>query len=63
MNSQESKDFIRHYVDVVWNDHDLEKAREYPGGDARPVGSHGTIRTRAIHRWRSQLGRWQGRLT
>jgi len=29
MNTHENKDFIRHYVDVVWNAHDLEKAREY----------------------------------
>ena len=29
MSIQENKDFISHYVDVVWNAHDLEKAREY----------------------------------
>jgi len=32
MGIQENKEFIRHYVDVVWNAHDLEKAREYLGG-------------------------------
>lgn len=29
MGIQENKDLIRHYVDVVWNEHDLEKAREF----------------------------------
>ena len=29
MGIKENKDFIRHYVDVVWNAHDLEKAREF----------------------------------
>ncbi|HKJ39647.1 MAG TPA: ester cyclase [Anaerolineales bacterium] len=33
MGIQENKNFIRHYVDVVWNGHDLEKAREYLGGN------------------------------
>ena len=29
MSIQENKEFIRHYVEVVWNAHDLEKAREF----------------------------------
>jgi len=33
MSVQENKEFIRHYVDVVWNAHDLEKARQYLGGN------------------------------
>jgi len=33
MSIQENKDFIHHYVDVVWNAHDLEKAREYLPND------------------------------
>jgi len=33
MGIQENKEFIRHYVDVVWNAHDLEKAKEYLGGN------------------------------
>jgi len=33
MSIQENKDFIRHYVDVVWNAHDLEKAREFVPSD------------------------------
>ncbi len=33
MGIQENKEFIRHYVEVVWNRHDLEKAMEYLGGN------------------------------
>jgi len=33
MGIQENKEFIRHYVDVVWNAHDLEKGREFVPGD------------------------------
>jgi len=33
MSSEKNKEFIRHYVDVVWNAHDLEKAKEYLGGN------------------------------
>ena len=33
MSIKENKEFIRHYVDVVWNAHDLEKAKQYLGGN------------------------------
>jgi len=33
MGIQENKDFIRHYVEIVWNGHDLEKAREFVPSD------------------------------
>ena len=33
MGIEENKDFIRHYVDVVWNAHDLDKAKQYLGGN------------------------------
>jgi len=33
MSIEENKEFIRRYNEVVWNEHDLEKAVEYLGGD------------------------------
>jgi len=33
MGTQENKQLIRRYTDDVWNAHNLEKAREFVGGD------------------------------
>ena len=33
MTTQENKELIRRLIEEIWNGHDLEKAREYLGGD------------------------------
>lgn len=33
MGIQENKEFIRHYNEVVWNGHNIEKAREFVPSD------------------------------
>lgn len=33
MTIQENKELIRRYNEKIWNGHDLEKARDYLGGD------------------------------